>query len=67
MDKDISGLEKKANGYRKKILEMIYKANAGHPGGSLSVIDILTVIFSQEIDFDSEERSRVQYQLYMPY
>ncbi len=59
MNNDISVLEKKAKGYRKKILEMIYKANAGHPGGSLSVIDILTVIFSQEIDFDSEERSKV--------
>ncbi|UCH88773.1 MAG: hypothetical protein JSV49_11095 [Thermoplasmata archaeon] len=29
---------------RKDILDMIYNAQSGHPGGSLSVIDILTVI-----------------------
>lgn len=29
---------------RKQILNMIYHAQSGHPGGSLSVIDILTVI-----------------------
>jgi transketolase len=29
---------------RKRILDMIYKAQSGHPGGSLSVIDMLTVI-----------------------
>ena len=57
MNNDISILEDKAKQLRKKILEMVYKANAGHPGGSLSVIDILTVIFSMEVDFNSRERS----------
>ncbi|MBP9477118.1 MAG: transketolase [Sebaldella sp.] len=59
MNNDISILEDKAKQLRKKILEMVYKANAGHPGGSLSVIDILTVIFSMEVDFNSRERSKV--------
>lgn len=30
---------------RQDILKMIYSANSGHPGGSLSAIDILTVLF----------------------
>ena len=59
MSKDVKFLEDKAKIFRKKILEMVYKANAGHPGGSLSVIDILTVIFAKEVDFNSEKRSRV--------
>ena len=32
---------------RKRIISMIYKANAGHPGGSLSIADIITVIFQK--------------------
>lgn len=32
--------------YRKTILEMIYKAKAGHTGGSLSCIDILNVLYN---------------------
>ena len=59
MKSDISTLKKEAKKNRKKILEMIYRANAGHPGGSLSVIDILTVIYSNEVDFSAAERSRV--------
>ena len=30
---------------RERIVNMIYRAKAGHPGGSLSVIDILTAIY----------------------
>ena len=32
--------------YRKKILKYIFKANAGHTGGSLSCIDILNVLYN---------------------
>jgi transketolase len=59
MKNNISTLKEKAEKNRKKILEMVYRANAGHPGGSLSIIDILTVIYANEVDFGSEERSRV--------
>ena len=59
MKKDISTLKEEAKKNRKKILEMVYKANAGHPGGSLSVIDILTAIYTNEVDFTARERSRV--------
>ena len=56
---DISKLEFLANENRKKIIEMIYKAKAGHPGGSLSVIDMLTAIYEIDVDLNSKERSRV--------
>ena len=43
--RDIKELKLLANTNRKKIIEMIYRAKAGHPGGSLSIIDILTAIY----------------------
>ncbi len=44
---------------RRAIVEMIHKANAGHPGGSLSVIDILTAVYATDVDLTQEKRSRV--------
>jgi len=41
----IEVLKKKAHGFRRDILEMTYAAGSGHPGGSLSAIDILTVLY----------------------
>ena len=57
--KDIKQLELLANENRKRIIEMVYKAKAGHPGGSLSVIDMLTAIYEIDIDFNSEKRSKL--------
>ena len=34
---------------RKKIIDMIYYGNSGHPGGSLSIIDILTYIYEKKL------------------
>ena len=56
---DINQLKLLANENRKKIVQMIYKAKAGHPGGSLSVIDMLTAIYEMDVDFNSEKRSKV--------
>lgn len=56
---DIENLKKLANKNRKIIIEMIHTAKAGHPGGSLSVIDILTAIYEIDVDFNSEKRSKV--------
>ena len=39
---DINKLKKLANENRKRILKMVHDGKAGHPGGSLSIIDILT-------------------------
>lgn len=34
-----------AKNIRKNIIRMVSNANSGHPGGSLSAVDILTVLF----------------------
>lgn len=42
---DIGDLVEKANKIRRHVLDRIYKAGSGHPGGSLSCVDILTVLY----------------------
>jgi transketolase len=42
-----NALEQKSLLYRKMILTMIKEANTGHTGGSLSCVDILTVLYHQ--------------------
>ena len=49
--------------YRKKILQYIYHAKAGHTGGSLSCIDILNVLYNDVMNvspanFHLQERDR---------
>lgn len=56
---DIENLKKLANENRKRIIELVYHAQAGHPGGALSIIDILTAIYELDVDFKSEIRSKV--------
>lgn len=52
-------LREQANVHRRSIIDMIHTANAGHPGGSLSVIDVLTAIYATDVDLSSEKRSKV--------
>lgn len=49
---DIKSLECKAVCLRKDIVKMIHKAKSGHPGGSLSVIDILVALYYKEMTVD---------------
>ena len=54
----ISTLEKIAKELRKSILNVIFKAGSGHPGGSLSATDILTAIYFGDIlQYDSSNPS----------
>lgn len=57
---DIASLRRIANECRIDILEMLCEAKSGHPGGSLSAIDILTTLFFNEMNWDphTEERDR---------
>ena len=50
--KDISFLKEKAKEIRKSIVSMITEAKSGHPGGSLSVTDILTALYFSEMNVD---------------
>ena len=47
-------LEKIANKIRMDTLQEIYYAKSGHPGGSLSCIDILAVLYFNEMNIDSK-------------
>jgi transketolase len=54
----ISTLEKIAKELRKSILNVIFNAGSGHPGGSLSATDILTAIYFGDIlQYDSSNPS----------
>lgn len=56
-------LQKKSIVYRRKILQYIVKAKAGHTGGSLSSVDILNVLYNDVLhvspeSFSSPDRDR---------
>ena len=58
----ITELKEKALNIRRNIIEMVYSASSGHPGGALSIADIMTALYFSEINLpsvDSEERDRV--------
>lgn len=50
--KDVKELQKYANKVRQGIIESVYNAKSGHPGGSLSVADILTVLYFNQMNID---------------
>lgn len=51
---NISELKKIANEVRIGIIEEVYNAQSGHPGGALSVADILTVLYFNEMNVDEK-------------
>ncbi len=51
---DILELSLKANAVRKHIIEMVYTAGSGHPGGSLSATDIIVALYFKLMNYDPE-------------
>lgn len=51
---NIEELKQIAKKVRKGILEEVYSAQSGHPGGALSVADILTVLYFNEMNIDEK-------------
>jgi transketolase len=49
---DLAKLESIAREGRAQIIRMLTHAGSGHPGGSLSVIDILTTLFFNRLRYD---------------
>ncbi len=45
-------LQKLANNVRLGIIESVYNAACGHPGGSLSIADVLTYLYFEEMNVD---------------
>lgn len=52
---NIEELKQIAKKVRKGILEEVYSAQSGHPGGALSVADILTVLYFNEMNVNEKE------------
>ena len=50
-------LQKRANYFRKEIIEVVYNAQSGHIGGSLSEIDILTALYFHKLRIDPSNPS----------
>jgi len=53
-NKDIKELQDLSHESRKNILKMVYSAQSGHIGGSLSACDILTVLFHKCMNLSAE-------------
>lgn len=51
----VEALEKIAKRIRMDIIQQIYYAKSGHPGGSLSIADILTVLYFNEMHTDEKD------------
>ena len=47
-------LKQHAKNIRNNIIDMVYSAQSGHPGGSLSAADILTYLYFEVMDINSE-------------
>ena len=61
---NIEELKQKAKEIRKDIIEEVYNAKSGHPGGSLSIADIMAVLYFYELRIDEknprwEDRDRL--------
>lgn len=54
MAKDIAELREISKHIRKDIVTMLTESGSGHPGGSLSAADILTVLYFKEMNIDPE-------------
>jgi len=55
--KDINKLNLMAYKIRRNVIEAVYNAASGHPGGSLSIAEILSVLYFKEMNVNPENPS----------
>ena len=55
MSLSITELEELARKCRVEIVKMVYRANAGHPGGSLSEIDLISALYANYLRIRPDE------------
>ena len=48
-------LSRMANSIRRGIIDSVYNAKCGHPGGSLSIADIMTYLYFEEMNIDPKD------------
>ena len=53
-EKDVLRLEEQAKQLREDIISMIHAAKAGHPGGSLSAVEMVTALYFHVMNIDPE-------------
>lgn len=51
---EIQSLKKSALNVRRNIVKMVHSAKSGHPGGSLSGADILTVLYKKSLNIPTD-------------
>nr|WP_307760470.1 1-deoxy-D-xylulose-5-phosphate synthase N-terminal domain-containing protein [uncultured Peptostreptococcus sp.] len=51
---DYNNLSERAKNIRRNVINMIYSAGSGHPGGSLSCVDILAALYFGKMNIDPE-------------
>ena len=62
--KNVNELQAYANKIRQGVIEATYNAKSGHPGGSLSIAEILSVLYFNQMNIDeknpkAKERDRL--------
>ncbi|MBN2385075.1 hypothetical protein JXQ70_19545 [bacterium] len=55
--REILEFKLEANDIRRDIIEMLYRANSGHPGPSLSCVEILLTLYKSFLRFDKTDPS----------
>jgi transketolase len=55
IDTQIKQLEEKAKHIRRLIIQMLAKSGSGHPGGSLSAADLITVLFFSILRYNPKD------------
>jgi len=48
-------LEQRATSIRRRIIRMLYAARSGHPGGSLSIVEVLTALYFHAMDYNPRQ------------
>ena len=51
---NIRQLQEIAKNIRRGIIEAVYNGQSGHPGGSLSIADIMAVLYFYEMNIDPQ-------------
>lgn len=54
MERDVAMLKETARTIRQDIIEMLVESNSGHPGGSLSAVEILTALYFSEMNVNPD-------------
>jgi len=52
---DIKSMEERAKGIRRHVIRMLAKAGSGHPGSSLSTVDLLVTLFYNKLRHNPQQ------------